>query len=259
MKKRIILMIAVLAMAASLGFANTITFKVGYFVPSLKSDFWDTELANMSFLKSNFQGAAFSLSYEWFLTRELSLVIGLDTYSKNKTGYYKDYVGIQFDDGDFAFPAQYYYGDFTPSHRLSVSVTPLQFSLKIAPFGRQGKIIPYFGAGVGLYLWSVRMQGDFVDFSDEFVYDDPAGYEVPVYPIYSVDAMEGMNVGRIALGWQAFGGIQVPIANRLTLDAEAKYSSAKGKMGTNPNDGFHGFQPLDLGGVQFSLGINYWF
>jgi opacity protein-like surface antigen len=244
-------------MAASLGFANTLTFKVGYFVPSLKSDFWDTELTNMDFLKSNFQGATFSFSYEWFLTGELSLVVGIDTYSKNKTGYYKDYVGIQFDDGDFAFPARYYNGDYTPSHRLSVSVTPLQFSLKIAPLGRRGKVIPYVGAGVGLYLWSVRMQGDFVDFSDQYVTNDQ--YADAYYPIYSVDAAEGMNIGRIAIGWQAFGGVQVPIANRLTLDVEAKYSSAKGKMGTDPNEGFHGFQPLDLGGVQFSLGINYWF
>jgi opacity protein-like surface antigen len=259
MKKQLILAIAFLAVAASLGFASTLSFKVGYFVPGLKSDFWDTELANMSFLKSNFQGAAFSLSYEWFLTRELSLVIGIDTFSKNKTGNYKDYVGVQFDEGDFALPAQYYDGDFTPNHRLSISVTPLQFSLKIAPFGRRGRVIPYLGAGVGLYFWSLRMQGDFIDFSDEYIYDDPAGYEVPVYPIYAVDAMEGANSARIAFGWQAFGGFQVPIANRLTLDLEAKYSAAKGKMGTDPNDGFHGFQPLDLGGLQFSLGINFWF
>lgn len=257
MKKRIILAIAVLAAAASLGFANTISFKVGYFVPSLKSDFWDTELANMSFLKSNFRDATFSFSYEWFLTRELSLVVGIDTYSKNKTGYYKDYVGIQFDDGDFAFPAQYYNGDYTPSHRLSVSITPLQFSLKIAPFGRRGKVIPYLGAGVGFYLWSVRMQGDFVDFSREYITQDK--YADSYYPIYSVDALERVRFSTIAVGYQVFGGLQLPVANRLTVDFEAKYSSAKGKMGTDPNEGFTGFQPLDLGGVQFSLGINYWF
>jgi len=257
MKKRTILMIAVLAATASIGFASTISFKVGYFVPSLKSDFWDTELANMTFLKSNFANATFSFSYELFLTSELSLVIGVDTYTKNKAGAYRDYTGIQFSDGDFAFPVQYYDGDFTPSHSLSVSVTPLQFSLKITPFGRRSKIIPYIGAGVGLYFWSLRMQGDFIDFSDEYVTNDQ--YADAYYPIYSVDAREGQNIGRIALGYQIFGGIQIPIANRLTLDLEAKYSSAKGKMGADPNEGFHGFQPLDLGGVHFSLGINYWF
>jgi len=30
-------------------------------------------------------------------------------------------------------------------------------------------------------------------------------------------------------------------------------------MGTDPNNGFQGFAPLDLGGVTVSLGINYWF
>jgi opacity protein-like surface antigen len=259
MKKKIIIALAALIAFSSLGFGNTISFKVGYYIPSLKSDFWDNEFANMNFTKSNFQNAVFAFSYEFFLTKELSFVIGVDTYNKNKTGYYRDYVGIQFSDGDFAFHAQYYDGDYTPSHRLNVSVTPLQFSIKIAPLGRRSKIIPYIGAGVGIYLWSVRMQGDLVDFSDEWIYDSPDGYSDAVYPIYAVDAMEGQNFGRIAIGFQGFAGLQIPIANRLTLELEGKYSYAKGKMGTDPNDGFHGFAPLDLGGVTFSLGINYWF
>ena len=259
MKKRIILALAALIALGGLGYSNTITFKVGYFVPGLKSDFWSDELTNMSFTKANFQGAVFGFSYEAFLTRELSIVIGVDTYSKSKSAYYKDYVGATFDEGDFALPAQYYSGDFTPSHRLSVSSTSLQFSLKIAPFGRRAKVIPYVGGGFNVTLWSLRMQGDLIDFGDQWFYDDPAGFSVPVYPIHTVDAMEGEHVGRLALGGQVFGGVQIPVANRLTIEIEGKYAFIKGKMGTDPNSGFTGFAPLDLGGVTVSLGINYWF
>ena len=72
MKKKIIIALAALIAFGSLGFGNTISFKVGYYIPSLKSDFWDNEFANMNFTKSNFQGAVFAFSYEFFLTRELS-------------------------------------------------------------------------------------------------------------------------------------------------------------------------------------------
>jgi hypothetical protein len=259
MKKRITLALAALIALGSLGYANTLTFKVGYFVPGLKSDFWTDELANMSFTKANFQDAVFGFSYEAFLTRELSIVLAVDTYSKSKSAYYKDYVGTTFAEGDFALPAQYYSGDFTPTHRLSVSSTSLQFSLKIAPFGRRAKVIPYVGGGFNVTLWSLRMEGDLIDFGDQWFYDDPAGFSVPVYPIYVVDAMEGENFGRLALGGQVFGGVQIPVANRLTIEIEGKYTFIKGKMGTDPNSGFTGFSPLDLGGVTVSLGINYWF
>ncbi|MBM3310641.1 MAG: hypothetical protein FJY80_03945 [Candidatus Aminicenantes bacterium] len=252
-KRALITTLAVLAAAGALS-ANTITFKMSYVIPSLKSDFWDTEFENMNFTKSSFQNTAFGLAYEMFLTRELSFVIGVETYSRSKAAFYKDFVGYTFDSEDWAFPNDYE-GDFSPMHSLYTSVTPLQFSLKIVPFGRRMKLIPYAGAGVGLYLWSLRMQGDMIDFADEYYYEDPDYGDVPVYPIYQVDAWEGRNFGKISFGGHVFGGLMFPIANRLTLDAEFKVNIVKGKM----TEGFEGFAPLDLGRFQVSVGVNYWF
>jgi hypothetical protein len=45
------------------------------------------------------------------------------------------------------------------------------------------------------------------------------------------------------------------LGNKLTLDIGAKYNVAKGKM----TDAFEGFDRFDLGGFQFSAGLNYWF
>ncbi|MBM3294285.1 MAG: hypothetical protein FJY82_07135 [Candidatus Aminicenantes bacterium] len=246
--------LAVLLAAAPLA-ANTVTFKMSYFIPTMKSDFWDTEFENMSFARSNFQNTSFGLAYELFLTREISFVVGLETYSRTKGAFYKGYVGYTIDYEDWAFP-DLYEGEFTPQHSLYTSITPIQFSLKVVPFGRRMKLIPYVGAGAGIYFWSLRMQGDMIDFSDEYYYyDDVYNEDVPVYPIYIVDAMEGRNFGRISFGGHVFGGIMFPIANRLTLDAEFKLSFAKGKM----SEAFTGFAPLDLGHYQISVGINYWF
>jgi len=257
MKKRLIIALAALVAFGSLGFADTISLKLGYYMPGLSSDFWSTEMANMNFRKSDFYGASFAFSYELFLNRYLSLVFGLDTYTRTRTAYYRDYVGLQFTDGDFAFPAKYYNGDFTPAHTVSVTATPIQVSVKIAPLGRRAKVIPYFGGGVAFYLWSLRMSGDMIDFSDPWTYTD-GNYVDTVYPIYTVDVVD-RNYGRITLGAQAFAGVEIPIGPRWTLQLEGKYSYARGKLGTDPNSGFTGFAPLDLGGLNLSAGFTYWF
>jgi hypothetical protein len=251
--KSTILAVILIVGAALPAAANTVTVRFSFNLPTMKSDFWTTDFANMSYKRTNFQDTSFGIDYEIFLTRELSLLFSFDTFTKSKAGVYTSYVGYQLDAGDFAFPNSFR-GDFTPGHSLRYTVTPLQASIKITPLGRRVKVIPYIGGGVGLYIYSLRMTGDLVDFSDPFDYTEPGYPDVRVFPIYSVDAMEGENFGRMAVGYQVFGGLQIPVANRLTLAGEFKYSSAKSKM-----NNFIGFQPLDLGNIQLSLGITYWF
>lgn len=253
MRKALIpLTLAVLALTAVPAAANLASFRLSFNIPSMKSDFWTTEFDQMTITRSGFQETSFGFNYELFLTRSISLVFGLDTFSKSKSGFYKGYVGYRFEQGDFAFPDAYY-GEFQPRHTIRYSVTPLQVSVKLTPFGRRVKLIPYFGAGVGLYLYNLRMNGDMIDFSDEYTFDDSDGTEVPVFPIYYVDVRES-NFGRIGFGYQLFGGLMYPIGNRMTIDGTFQYNSATANM-----KAFQGFEPLDLGGFQVSIGFNYWF
>jgi opacity protein-like surface antigen len=130
-----------------------------------------------------------------------------------------------------------------------VTITPFQLSVKIAPLGRKQKIIPYIGGGVGVYLWSVRLFGDVVDFSDEWFDSE---FEVDIYPIFSTDAREE---NKLKVGFQGFAGIMIPLANRLSLEAEFKYNYAMADF----TEGFEGFERFDLSGYQISIGMNYWF
>lgn len=206
----------------------------------------------MSFQKSNFQTTTLGIYYEHFLTKELSLMIGVDSYNQIRLGDYKDYVGYSFDEGDFAFPSKYYDGDFAISHNFGVSITPVQMSLKLTPFGRRSSFIPYVGGGISLYIWSVKLLGDMVDFTDEWVYTDPDLGDVPIYGIYQAQARAE---SRFSVGFQGFVGFLIPVASRLALEAEFKYNVGKGKLGEN----FPDFEDFDLGGYQLSLGVNYWF
>lgn len=259
MKKSLTILATILILAPSLAFCNAFSLRAGYFFPRAQhgiefmDSLWTIELDNMTFKKKDFNSSIMGLSYEYFLSRQVSLVFSVDTYDRVKAGYYKDWVGYEMDQGDFAFPADYYKGDFSVMHSFTFSLIPVQISAKVLPLGRRSKIIPYLGGGVGVYIWGVRLRGDMVDFADEYVYDDPDLGEVSVYPIVATQADEST---RFSFGYHLFGGVQVPIANRLTLEAEYKYHFVnKGKF----TDAFEGFEDFDLSGFQVTVGLNYWF
>lgn len=253
MKKTVGLVAILVLLLPVLGRSGAISFRLGYVIPRAQSDLWAIEFENMSFQKSDFQTTTLGLSYEHFLTRELSLVIGVDSYSQTELGFYRDYVGFSFDEGDFAFPAANYTNGFSIEHNFSVSITPIQLSLKLAPLGRRSGLIPYIGGGITLYVWTVKLLGDTVDFSDtSWVYDDPNLGEVQIYPIFPTQTRAE---SRFNVGFQGFAGFMIPVARQLAIEAEFKYNYGKGSLGT----AFQDFEDFDLTTYQVSLGVNYWF
>jgi len=259
MKKTYIPLLVMVLLLPAFAFSNTITFRLGYFIPRAgggPDSLWNIEFENMSFKKTDFQESMIGFNYEYFLTKELSLAVSVDTYNKNKAGYYRDFVGYSFDEGDFAFPADVYRGEFTPAHSFNVSIVPIQFSLKLTPFGRRSRIIPFIGGGVGVYFWSVVLRGDMVDFSNVWEYEYEPGKFDDIYYIEPTNARES---NRLTFGYHAFGGIMFPIGNRLTLEASVRYNVAKGKFRQGLDASFDGFEDFDLGGLVLAAGINYWF
>jgi opacity protein-like surface antigen len=254
MKRTLILLFAFLLMVPGFIFSDVVTFKIGYFVPRYHSEnpddnLWLIEFDQMSFSKTSFHDTNFGFGYEYFLTNQLSLLLNVEGYSKSKLGQYLDYVAYDDPDGTWAYPSDEFRGDYIPAHTFSVSITPIQLSAKIAPLGRKQNIIPYIGGGIGIYLWNVRLFGQYIDFSDVWV---DTQYNVDIFPIYDVDAREE---NKLKVGYHAFGGIMVPLANRISIEAEFKYQFAQGNL----TDAFEGFESFDLSGYQISIGLNYWF
>lgn len=262
MKKSVLLFLALILLTQSLAFSGIITIKIGFFIPRANSDLWQQEFDDMDFGKSHYYNSNFCFTYEYFATKQLSFTLGLDGYLKNKSGVYNNYFGvfgsIFGEPLDFAFPnglEEDFFPDevFSIVHSFNVAITPIQFSMKLYPMGRQGKIMPYIGGGVGLYIWYVRLEGDWVDFNDDtWIY----GVDTQIYPVYLTYARED---SRFTFGYHAFAGIMVPVAQRFTFEAEFKYNHAQGNFRTGPDASFEDFEPFDLSGYQFSLGLNYWF
>lgn len=247
MKKHLIVLTVFILFIPGLAFSDLVTFKVGYFIPRAKSDLWEIEFENMDFTKSNFQTTNFGFEYEYFFSKELSLMLSVDGYSKQKLGSYRDYGAFSDEEG-------YLYAFFNEGepiiHNFSVSITPIQVSLKISPLGRRQKLMPYVGGGVGVYVWNVRLLGDMINFDPlaevEFT-DGTIGN-----PVFSQNAREE---NKFSIGYHVLGGIMFPLANRISISAEFKYNLIKGTL----TEYFEGFEPFDLSGYQASLGLNYWF
>ncbi|NIM89374.1 MAG: hypothetical protein GTO17_00315 [Candidatus Aminicenantes bacterium] len=257
MRKKLILLVSMLLLGSSFVFSDAVSFKFVYFAPRAKSDLWDEEFRLMDFTKSSFHSTSISFGYEYFLRREISFLISVDTYTRKKVGIYDGLVGETIDDyynpeidtDYFAFD----YGEgYAIQHTFDVSITPIQLSVKLTPMGRRQRFIPYVGAGVGIYFWTARLLGDWIRFDqfDKFI-DQSTGEEVIGRPIYFADVRDE---NKITFGYHAFGGVMIPVSNRLSLDLEFKYNVAQGDLKR-----FEGFEPFDLNSYLFSLGISYWF
>ena len=255
MKKSLVLIAALVILIPALAYSNTLTLRGGYFFPRTQGgidSLWDIEFKQMSFKKADFRETILGFSYEYFVTKEISLALSVDTYSKRKAGYYMDYVGYTFDEGDIAFPVSDYKGKFDITHSFNVSITPVELSLKLMPLGRRTKLIPYVGGGVSMFFWSAGIRGSMVDFTDEWIYNDPDIGDVTIYKINQTDAREN---NRISFGYHAFGGLMFPIGNRITLEAEFRYRIGRGQF----KDAFLDFEDFDLSGFSLTAGFNYWF
>jgi len=250
MKKYLLVFVAFFLLIPGFAFSDIVTFKVGYFFPRANSDLWQLEFDQMTFEKSDFQATVFCFSYEYFLSNQISLTLSMDGYSRKKVGNYVDYVGDIVEDQIYAFD----YGQGSAiSHVFTVSITPLQAGVKLTPFGRRASIIPYIGGGVGVYIWTVRLQGDSIDFSNPQEFYDQDIEEVVIgYPVYPADIRVE---SKFTVGFHGMVGIMVPVANRISIEGEFKFNYASGNL--DPH--FQGFENFDLSGYQATIGINYWF
>ncbi|HVP91046.1 MAG TPA: hypothetical protein VMS75_07495 [Terriglobales bacterium] len=269
MKKLTVLIAGLVLLIPSLAFSDMMTLRLGYYMPKALTDsylsshpdsLFAIELNQMSFLASDFRGSILGGGYEFFLTKQLSFAISLDTFTKENGGYYRDWVGMSLNTtdfpGDWAFPYPAYSGDFEIQHSFHVAMTPVEFSIKFAPLGRKTRVIPYVGGGVGAYFLSARISGEIPDFSAGVLVSDsnqPDLGEFYIYPVSLVNAHET----RLVLGEHAFAGVMIPIGYRLTLELEGRYHFAK----ANFRNAFPAidYGPIDLSGLSLSVGINYWF
>ncbi len=258
MKKLTVLAFALILIVPTFVHADTFTLRIGYYLPQTSTNpdsLWKIEFDQMTFKRENFNYTIYGGGYEFFVTKQISLALSIDTYSRDMPGDYLNYEGLTVDQGDYAFSTidNIVTGGFGVRHLFRVSITPLQLDVRLTPFGRKSRVIPFIGGGVGLYFWRVAVQGETIDFSNPAtnLTIDATPVDATGFPVTVSDARESGT----SIGGHAFAGIRVPVGFRVTIEAEARYHWAKATF----EKAFQGFAPFELGGLGLSVGFNYWF
>ena len=211
---------------------GSISFRVGGFFPQGESDIWTENVDTFTFEVSDFNNYTIGLEFNWFLSNLITLGFGFDYYSKTIGTEYRDFIG---DDGAPIL------------QELKLEVIPLTATVKITPLGngspgyngeRGSPIVPWVGGGIGAYNFSYSEIGEFIDFTDDSIFE-----------------AEFFIEDETALGFHIAGGIVIPVGFNADFFGEARYAWAEGELGPD----FLGFDPIDLGGFSFTFGASYRF
>lgn len=99
------------------------------------------------------------------------------------------------------------------------------------------RIVPFVGAGAGVFNYKLQQTGDFIDFQDSSVFGDS----------FLSDSWTPSA--------QVFGGVDVRVFKRVYVTVDGRYLWAADDLGRDWID----FEPIDLAGFRLSGGVNFQF
>jgi outer membrane protein W len=119
---------------------------------------------------------------------------------------------------------------------LKLRIVPVSATVRFLPFGGPGDFQPYVGGGVSLLNWKYSEVGEFVDFSDNSIFQDRY-------------LASGSTVAPVILG-----GVRVPFGGDVfAFNGEIRWQGGKGDL---PEDSGLLSDTIDLGGVSFIAGFH---
>lgn len=213
-----------------------IAARASWFMAGANSDFYDQVTHDLTLEKSDFNTGAFAFEGGYRLSDRVDIVGGFDFANMSQTSEDRDEEEL-LPNGS-RVPIQ----QSTELHQSNITASA-RFAL--VPRGHAvsrlawipNAFVPYVGAGGGMTKYSLRQNGDFVDFVDHHIFPDTFRSE----------------------GWaptfHVFGGSDIQMYKRLMLTLEARYSWSTADLESD----FVGFEPLDLGGLRLGAGIQILF
>ncbi len=220
--KRLAVCLAVFALGTGILFSQSLNLKIGLFVPRMQSDLWEINLENLTFSKSDMMNVYYAGEYEMYLDGYTSFSLELGSYTKNIYAEYRDYT----------------YASGEPVYQnISLRLTPIEANFKYYPLGHRHTVLPFIGAGAGVYAWTFQQWGDFINFTDNTISQGSA------------------ETRRFSFGLNGRAGMVFRIQPRFAIALEGKYLYLKGKL----SEDFQGFDSLDLGGFTVNVSVNIFF
>jgi outer membrane protein W len=214
---------------------QTLSLQIGGFVPRGSQttdgtiindrDVNDVLAADIPFLDFNlkdFNGPTFNGEWLFGVGDNIEAGLGIGYYSRTVPSVYANVVNSDGTD---------------IQQDLKLRVVPFTATVRWLPMGRRGGVVPYLGAGLGVFSWRYQETGQFVDTTDNSIFS-------------GTFTGSGSTTGPVVLG-----GVRIPIDN-WGIGGEIRYQHAKGNL---PGDqGFAG-TTIDLSGFNYMFTINFRF
>ena len=214
----------------------SIGVKGSWFMASADGGFYDTVTKTLTLEKSNFHTGTFSVEGGFSVHPRLEILGTMDLNGINQPS--EDRANEELLPNGQRIPIQ-------QSTELSEANFTASAKFLLIPRGRSisklawipNTIVPFVGAGGGIGKYSLRQNGDFVDYVDNHIFTDTLKSE----------------------GWaplvHVFGGTDVQVQRHIIVSFEARYTWQQSDL----NLDFVNFDPIDLGGLRFGGGIHFAF
>ena len=199
-------------------------FRLGLNTPSGDSDFFDDTFQDFTGDIDDFEDLVGGVDYVYYMHRHVGLMLSGDYFEAQQDQSYRDFVD---NSGNRI------------SHTTTLEISPLTAGVVVRLVPEGLPVVPYVGAGGGLYVWRYEESGDFIDFG---------GSTLPVF----TDTLE--DEGNV-LGYYVLAGIEVPISSYFSIIAEGRWDRADDELSGD----FEGLGTLDLSGRRVMGGLAWRF
>jgi opacity protein-like surface antigen len=192
---------------------------VGGFRPDAHDQYWNDNFRDFSASRSDYQDVIGGGDFIYHFDRYNAVMFSASFYGTTNTISYRNFLDqnnqrIRHD------------------HEFDIASGSVAYVL--FPAGTHTPVIPYLGAGVGVYGWRLVEDGDFIDFNDN-------------NRIFS----SRLHDSGAAFAYFFVAGIEVPVTRHVAFLIDGRYTKSHADLSGD----FAGFGRLDLSGGQIVGGI----
>lgn len=201
---------------------NSLHLRTGDFDLDGHSIYWRIREADFFGSVADFDDRRIGGTYTRMLTERWGALVTASRFEGQQTTSFRDFVGPL--GGEIL-------------HTTTLEVSDIGVGGVFYLFRRDARVAPYVGAGLGVYSYDLREEGEFIDFDtfDLFLGSfRGTGEEVGVF-------------------WLV--GVEVPITSGFSIFGEARWHDVQADL----NDDFFDFGEIDLSGQEISFGAAFRF
>jgi len=205
---------------------------IGQFSPNAHSDFWDSNFQKFTADRSQLDGVILGGEYVKMLDRHNAFSVGGSLYWSSLAEPARNVLD------ESGNPLE---------HHLEIKVAAVTASYLLFPAGNDHRLVPYIGAGAGLYFGTMDIFRSSFDSTPDDCED--------VSECGSTGHTDERSRTFYTLGYFVEGGLEVAMTKHSALLLDGRYTVANVDLGSD----FKPDSQLDLSGAQVAAGVSFRF